>query len=129
MRMVDNRAKLPKESPMAILIDTAELDAEAPEKVAARKVPVLGSLKTELRIQHRHVPLANIERFVDGWTSGKRNEVFGQGSYYKTQPLDIDWQYGYQLARQNKLYFTQALHSWIIWSLGADAEVISAASG
>jgi hypothetical protein len=91
---------------------TLTLEEDAPKKKPAT---VFGTTDTHLVIRHRDVPQDYMNEFVDGWTSGKRDERFGPTRHHKQQPSSHHWQYGYKLARAGRLYFTQALHSYLRW--------------
>jgi hypothetical protein len=104
---------------MSALHSYEDVDAAALREGRTKRLKVLGSLETELKIEHYRVPVADMDLFVDGWVTGKRNEP---PQRHGKKPDNASWRYGYALAQERRLYFTQALHSFLILALGeADA--------
>lgn len=101
-----------KERAMSILMNF-EATKDTAEARRMMKMPVYGQLDTTLQIEHQHVPVELMDLFVDGWVAGKRGEPKGLSQHRKNADRPA-WRYGYELAQQRRLYFSQALHSFLI---------------
>lgn len=105
------RCKMTREQAMTILKNfeatKGTLDARR-----EKPIPVYGQCDTELLIEHRNVPVPLLDLFVDGWVAGKRGEI--PSGVLRGVSKKPAWRYGYDLARQRRHYFSQALHSFLI---------------
>lgn len=90
------------------------MDESETERPPRERVKIFGRTDTELIVSHRDFPQYAVERFLDGWVTGKRNEPFNHMRHNKRKPLDSDWNYGYELAQSRTVYFSQALHSFLV---------------
>lgn len=98
-----------KENLAAVLIDTDATEYNS----KLMKTVVHGSLDISLEIEHRYAAASAVDFFVDGWAQGKRSERYSRKVEWSAQE-EKDWAYGYNMARQGRLYFSQALHSFYI---------------
>lgn len=103
---MSNLAVLPKENPRAMLMDTEDF-----EGIRRPRPKVYGTLDTHLEIEHKNAAAAAVDMFVDGWVAARRNERPTRRSGMSEQNRQ-DWMYGYDLASERRLFFTQALHSF-----------------
>lgn len=103
-------AVLPKEKLTSMLVDMSETETPQP-----RRPTVYGAEDKTFSIAHKTIPQDDLLKFLDGFITGWRNEIIGEGRHYTRRPKDINWQYGYDLGMSRTVYPSQAIASFFIW--------------